>query len=329
MTLGERRTRLGDGTPLALFRVAAGPRIGHGHLRRAEVLARTLGGRSVVSLRGAGAPTNLTATPRGGAAATLMRLRPAVLVLDDPHARHAGVWASAATRRGIPVVSLHDLGIARVDSTLAIDGSIASPVGGWPSAQTRRGLAYAVIRPPRRARRGPRVDRVLVSLGGGPRAALTRAVVTELARRLPGVDLLVPRGCADLCGAAVDGRVRRVAAPQGLAPWFARVDMAIVGGGVSLYEAVAAGLPTVALPVVPAQARTIRAFAARRLTIDAGGHRESVATVARRVADLVQTAVADRAWRRRVQREGPRVIDGRGAQRVARAILSVTETGHA
>ncbi len=138
--------------------------------------------------------------------------------------------------------------------------------------------------------------------------------------------MLVPQGGHDLCHAAGPARVRPVAAPNGLTPWLARVDVAIVGGGVSLYEAVAAGLPTVAVPVVPAQAPTIRAFASRRLTLDAGGRRGAVTTVARRVADLVDAAVADHAWRRRVHREGPRLVDGRGAQRVARAILAVAET---
>jgi spore coat polysaccharide biosynthesis predicted glycosyltransferase SpsG len=314
-----------SGAPVVLFRVAAGPRIGHGHLRRAEALARTLGGPSVLSMRGAGAPTSLTLLPPGGTGATLEIVRPAVLVLDDPHARHAQAWASAATRRRIPVVSLHDLGIARVESTLAIDGSVTSPAHGWPAARTLRGLAYAVIRPPRRARRGVEVDRMLVSLGGGAREALTRAVLAELVRRHPGVDLLVPQACHDPQAVTGPARVRRVAAPDGLAPWFARVDVAIVGGGVSLYEAVAAGLPTVAVPVVPAQVPTIRAFAARRLTFDAGGRRGSVTTVARRVADLVDAMVADRAWRRRVQREGPRLVDGRGARRVARAIHAVAE----
>jgi len=314
-----------SGAPFVLFRVAAGPRIGHGHLRRAEALAQTLGRPSALSLRGAGAPTSLKAVPSGGAGATLEFVRPAVLVLDDPHARHAQAWVAAAARRRVPVVSMHDLGIARVDSTLAIDGSVISPAHGWPAAGTLRGLAYAVIRPPRRTRRGLQVDRMLISLGGGARAALTRAVLTELVRRHPGVDMLVPQGGRDLCDRDGPARIRRVAAPDGLSAWFARVDVAVVGGGVSLYEAVAAGLPTVAVPVVPAQARTIRAFAARRLTFDAGGRRESVTAVARRVADLVDAAVADRAWRRRVQREGPRLVDGRGAQRVAHAILAVAE----
>ncbi len=163
-----------NGAPFVLFRVAAGPRIGHGHLRRAEALARTLGRPSALSVRGAGAPTSLTAVSSGGAGATLEVVRPAVLVLDEPHVRHAQAWVSAATRRHIPVVSLHDLGIARVDSTLAIDGSVTSPAHGWAAADTLRGLAYAVIRPPRRARRGVQVERMLVSLGEG-RARRSRA----------------------------------------------------------------------------------------------------------------------------------------------------------
>ena len=118
---------------------------------------------------------------------------------------------------------------------------------------------------------------MLVSLGGGAREALTRAVLTELVRRHPGVDMLVPQWGARRLRRGWP-RLASVAwrHPTDWQPWFARVDVAIVGGGVSLYEAVAAGLPTVAVPVVPAQAPTIRAFAARRLTLDAGGRRGAV-----------------------------------------------------
>lgn len=311
-------------TGLVLFRVAAGPRLGHGHLRRAEVLAGVLGWPAGVSIRGAGQHHgSLARVATGGPGETLDAARPAVLVLDDPHPAHGRAWVAAATRRRIPVVSLHDLGLARVASTLAVDGSVVSPEGGWPARRVLRGLGYAVIARPRRRSASRDVRRVLVTLGGGSRATLTRAIVAELERRYPRLEILVTHGWPEgSTGRA--SRVRIVRAPDGLAPWFARVDLAVVGGGVSLYEAVAAGLPTVAVPVVPAQHPTIRAFARLGLTVDGAGRASSVGRVVRRIADRVGTIAADDDWRHSVWRDGPRVVDGHGAERVARAIAALS-----
>ena len=104
----------------------------------------------------------------------------------------------------------------------------------------------------------------------------------------------------------------------------ADVDAAIVGGGRSLYEAIAAGVPAVGVAVVSAQVPTVRAFAARRLAID-GGPVSEPSVAGRRVVRAFAALQADAAWRRRVRTEGPRAVDGRGAQRVARAITTLTE----
>lgn len=308
-----------------LFRVAAGPRIGHGHLRRAEVLARALRWPATVSIRGAARVAGaLTPVPDAGAGATLDGVAPDLLVLDDPHPVHGRTWVRAAARRHVPVVSLHDLGLARVASTLAIDGSIVSPAHGWPAERVLRGLDYAVIAAPSPGRPAGQVRRALVSLGGGPRPALTRAILAQLRERHPSVHWLVTHAAPE---PREPGRqhVRPIVARRGLGPWFARVDVAIVGGGISLYEAVAAGVPTIAVPVVRAQRPTIRGFAARNLAIDGGGRSSTVAAIARRVADRFDALVADARWRRDVRRMGPRAIDGRGAKRVAAAIAAVSE----
>lgn len=313
----------------ALFRVAAGPRIGHGHLRRAEALARALGRSARVSIRGAGgAATQLSVVAPASPGATLDAVRPRVLILDDPHAGHGRAWVSAAARRRVPVASLHDLGIARVASNLAIDGSVVSPSRGWPAGRALRGLDYTVIRRPRRSMRQGAVRQVLVSLGGGPRQALSRAVVEEVVRRLPGVEVFVTQQEHMPLVADVRDRVRPIVARDGLGPWFARVDVAIVGGGVSLYEAVAAGVPSVALAVVAAQVPTIRGFARQQLTVSAGLATGAPRNVARRVAAGVERLARDVARRDVIRHAGPQLVDGLGARRVAEAIVALSEEAH-
>ncbi|MCC6163521.1 MAG: hypothetical protein IT182_09250 [Acidobacteria bacterium] len=312
-----------------LFRVAAGPRIGHGHLRRAEALAAALGQPAALSLRGAcRAPTTLPVVEGQSAIRTLRRLAPAVVVIDDPRAKASRVWADAALRHAVPVVSVHDLGLARIPSMLAVDGSVSSPARGWPSDAVLRGLPYAVIRQPMLTRHVGAVRRLLVSLGGGPRVALTRAIVREVARRHPEIEIVVTQpGIAGTPGAS---RVTSVVLPNGLAPTLAHADLAILGGGISLYEAIAAGVPTVAVAIVASQRPTIRGFAAAGLARDGAGRARTQKDVAHRVADGVDEAIRDLAWRRHVRRAGPQAIDGYGASRVARAIVRlVGETGRA
>lgn len=301
----------------ALLRVAAGPRLGLGHLRRAEVLVRALGRPCVLSLRGAGQVRGgVPAIPTAGPGATLDAVRPRVLILDDPHHGASRPWCVAARRQGVAVVSIHDLGLAPVPSDLAVDGSIVRR-GRLAAGCSLRGPEFAVIAPPGRRRRRARVRRVLVSLGGGPRATLAARLASKLHRRWPALEILVTGGEGDGEGFAW------VAAPSGLAPWLARVDAAILGGGVSLYEAVAAGVPSIGLAVVAAQQPTVRGFAARGLALDAGlaSRRAGPGSVVRQMERLL----ADGPWRERAAVEGPRVVDGGGAARVARAIVALVE----
>ena len=76
-----------------VFRIAAGPRLGFGHLIRCRAIARALGVMPRVSIRGT------AATRRAGAALGLRvldggpglldRETPQVLVVDDPSAKAA------------------------------------------------------------------------------------------------------------------------------------------------------------------------------------------------------------------------------------------------
>src|SRR5690606_6255368 len=68
----------------ALFRVAAGPRLGFGHLRRATVLAGALDEPCALSVRGAATLRRPWRQAPPGPDAALQTLRPRLLVIDDP-----------------------------------------------------------------------------------------------------------------------------------------------------------------------------------------------------------------------------------------------------
>ena len=184
-----------------VFRVAAGPRLGFGHLVRCRAIARALGVEARVSIRGTAATrragTTLGLQVMAGGPGLLDREAPRVLVVDDPSAAAARPWVGAARRRGVAVVVIGDGAKARLDADLTVDGSVVAAPD--PADRTRLcGPRYAVVDPSvaaRRAARWPTDNRILVAVGGGAHVfAHVPAVVAALARQAPGADILVAPG---------------------------------------------------------------------------------------------------------------------------------------
>jgi spore coat polysaccharide biosynthesis predicted glycosyltransferase SpsG len=308
-----------------LFRAAAGPATGFGHLVRCRSIARALGVIPAVSIRGS-SETRATAAARGfdvrngGVALLRGTSRPDVLVIDDPSAEQAARWVNRAREAGVPVVTMHDAGLAYTDSDLAIDGSIA-PHADDPRL-TLAGPTYAALDPSIAAARSasPRVRAgVLVALGGGEAVqqwglALAGAVL----ERYPTTRVRVAVGFTHTPAPTADARIVWVCAPYGLADELRQAEVAVVGGGVTLYEAAALAAPAVAVAVVPGQQAAIDGFASRRAAVDGGllFDASSISVVADHVARLLVRP----AHARRLGQAGARIVDGRGVFRVADAV---------
>jgi UDP-2,4-diacetamido-2,4,6-trideoxy-beta-L-altropyranose hydrolase len=323
-----------------LFRAPAGPRRGFGHLLRCRALARAMGVRPVVALRGT--PATRRAARRlgvvvvaGSPASALRATGARLLVVDDPVARAAARWIAAARRAGRPVASIHDLGVGCLDADLVIDGSVITPALVARN-RTLTGLRYAVIDAAFSLAcipSGRRVQRVLVSLGGGPRRHQALAIAKAIAARLPRAVVRVvggfgPRPAANAIPIQSTpfgrcGVVAETGAVDGLRRELRRCDLAVVAGGVSLYEACASGVPTVALPVVGAQTVTVRAFARRGACRGLANVAAPPQLVAREVAMLA----ADARRRRALARSARRLVDGHGAGRVAAALARLVDGG--
>jgi spore coat polysaccharide biosynthesis predicted glycosyltransferase SpsG len=320
--------------PRCAFRVAAGPRIGFGHLLRARALARAIGQQAVVSVRG-GAAARAAARALGfrllHRAADLLAGAD-VLVVDDPSAPHGARWVRSARLRGIPSVAVHDAGIGAGRADLVVDGSIAA-------RRTSRdrllaGPTFCILDPRvRHARRRShgRAERrrpiVLISLGGGNQVRRHAArIVSEIDRLCPGVSIRVAGGMSR-GPLPVLPRGRWIVRRNGLGGALRAADIAVVAGGVTLYEACAIGTPAVATAVVPAQRLAIAAFAAAGAALDGGSIGAAPAAAARQVAASVASLVRDSATRRRLAVNGRRLVDGRGAARVARQISQLPAAG--
>ena len=304
-----------------LFRLAAGPRIGYGHLVRATVLAGAMKTPAVVSLRGNAVARKtagrLGCQVRGGSARVLLAaLHPDLVVIDDPSEHAATAWCLVARSEGIPVASVHDLGIGYCGADLTIDGSVTRPAGR-PTGPALLGPRYAIVAP--RADHAARRSRtVLVALGGGPRHGVALGIARAIRHACPDVTVRVASGHAPASARPVINGVEWLGPQRGLGDELARASIAVVGGGVTLYEACREGTPAVAIAVVPAQRPTIHAFARAGAVLDAGPTAPPA-----RTARVVETLLNDAVLRRRIGRTARLMIDGRGANRVAQVLAKL------
>lgn len=314
-----------------LFRLAAGPKVGFGHVARCRAVASALGVAPRVSVRGSAA-TRQAASRLGlsvvpGGLRALDRLRPAMVVVDDPSAAHARPWVDGARRRGIPVAALCDGGIGHVAADLVIDGSVRASA----TAADLAGPRYAVVDPRvttlRRAR--PRAGRrVCIAVGGGAHVfSQVPPLVAALARRSPDLRIDVAPGFTTRRRPALAGG--QWIPPAALASTLAVADVAVVAGGLTAYEACALGVPAVAVAVVPAQQPTVRGLAKRRAVVDGGPLYavDAAARISRAAAALIEAP----ARRQQLARTARQLVDGRGAERIATALRRLVDgrPGHA
>jgi spore coat polysaccharide biosynthesis predicted glycosyltransferase SpsG len=312
------------------FAAAAGPRRGFGHLVRCGVLADAFGCRRDIAIRGSLAMTYVAlrlgwSVHHGTPSRLLANFAPDLLVVDDPSPARVREWVRHARVHGVRVVTLHDLGIARASSDLAIDGSIA-PL----ETADLRGPRFAVVNPVfRRLRSMRRVSAppvVVIALGGGAAArSLSRCLGEQLASIAPAVQIKIASGFADSAKMPPLPVGCDWLAPSELAPSLATASAAIVAGGMTLYEACALGTPVVALPLVPAQRKAIRTFvrSGAALSAIAATRRQSMARAVRSVQRLLRHPHEGA----QMGRIGRALVDGRGTERVVRFLERATTKG--
>lgn len=318
-----------------LFRVAAGPRLGYGHLVRCVWLADALGVRPSVSIRGGEAARRVARRLGCGVvspnADPFGAERLDLLVVDDPGPGHVERWCEAGRQDGLFVVSLHDLGIGAGEADILVDGSITGNTDLVRRPGALIGPRFAILDPSLRTlpsspgRDRSEGERVLIALGGGPREQTAARLAAVILAKRPKASIRIAGGLTSRRRPGDDPRVVWLPPRRGLAHELADCTVAITGGGVTAYEACALGVPAVAVAVVPAQCSTIRALAAAGALLDGGRIGPATTTRARgraieRVAREVVTLLDDPSTRRRLGSFGRLLIDGRGARRVAEAV---------
>lgn len=101
-------------------------------------------------------------------------------------------------------------------------------------------------------------------------------------------------------------------------PLLLRADLAVTAGGQTMYECLATGIPAIAVRTADNQARQLRAAVRHGAVLDGGqvGTEAHPGELQRSLVD----ALASASLRRRLSATGMRLVDGRGALRLARAL---------
>lgn len=169
---------------------------------------------------------------------------------------------------------------------------------------------------PRVARR--RVERVLVTLGGLDAAELSERAVDVVLAALPRarVDAVVsPLGKAP----SLRPRLSLHRDPTSLRPLLEACDVVVCAGGQTLYEAAFTGAPALALELGPDQRGNLRSLAAAGTLVPLGVPRGAWR---RTLARALRALDGARARRQAMADAGQALVDGGGARRVARLVLS-------
>jgi spore coat polysaccharide biosynthesis predicted glycosyltransferase SpsG len=289
--------------------VNAGPSIGYGHAVRCLRLANALAGDASITFYPLSEPCRdfLVSGNTDGqfeileSTASINDLPP--LVITDLREAH-GITA-AIHRNDSRHISIHDLGLGQCCSDVVIDGSITRlfPYAPDKSRTFFIGPQYMITRDI--VTREKPSDTVLITFGGGSTANFASAVSEEVWKM--GLTPITTRGFI--------GSPPMTDAE--FADAMATCRFAISGSGVSLYDLLASGVPTMAVAFDRIQLRTADAFHERGAVLSAGLiDRLSPNALLGCCAEMLE----NRAHTQQLSETGRLLVDGKGLSRVVEIV---------
>ncbi len=339
-----------DRAPRVLLRSIASASVGAGHLKRDLALALALRGLGADVafalpqleapfagwLRDAGLPATAIgaalAPPEDAARSLAAQPAPDWIVVDD-YALDARWHAAAAAASGARIAVIDDLADRPLAADMVVDPNEQpdharryAAVLARPArllAGCRHALLDAVYEDaPRHAPQQP-VRSLGVFMGGsdarGVTAGVLRACRAAFAGEIEVVATSAYRHLAALQAlAAADPLLRLSLDLPELAAFHARHGLQVGAGGSANWERCCIGTPTLAVPLAENQRAVLPALAARGAVALWDG--DPLADP-QGLAGAVAALLADAPQRARLSTAGRRLVDGRGALRVALALL--------
>jgi UDP-2,4-diacetamido-2,4,6-trideoxy-beta-L-altropyranose hydrolase len=330
----------------ALFRFDAGAGVGLGHFSRCLSLAEALGHAGIgrVMLVPADGPLEQQVASAGHVAehrhadadqdgdvdeviASARRHRCRWVVVDSY--RFPAAALGRVRDAGFVVVAIDDLAREPLPAQIVVNGGAQAPRLAYASASgdTRflLGAQYALLRPEFWAQPGREIGapvrHVLLTLGGSDPDGGTLAILKTIDAHQATFAVSVVIGPffenSDRLETAIRGSRHDVdiaRAPATLLPLMRAADLAIAGGGQTLYELASTGTPTIAVRVADNQRDSMNALAEAGVVVHGGAlsHGTPEPVLGDRFAALLE----DVTLRQRLSRTGQTVVDGRGAERV-------------
>lgn len=281
--------------------VDAGPQLGYGHAVRCLRLAKSLVRRNPVVFHPLSDSCREFIESSGYAVANGSAFPP--VVLTDLREAH-GIIA-AIHKQGAKHISIHDLGLAQCHSDIAIDGSITR-LFPYPANKNRTlflGPQYMITRDS--VKREKPGDSVLVTFGGGSTAAFAQKISEDLLR--VGLNPISTRGFI-----GSDPMTE-----QEFARAMSTCRFAISGSGVTLYDLLASGVPTIAVAFDRLQLRTAAAFHEHGAVLNAGlMHQLTPNVLMRHCLEMIE----NRSFVQRLTQAGQALVDGKGLSRVVEIV---------
>lgn len=175
------------------------------------------------------------------------------------------------------------------------------------------------------------IGRILVTTGGSDTAGATLLLLDILREVFPAAAVNVIVGPYFRSQTVKQLRIlvredRRLTLHEDVvdtASLMQRCDLAVSGGGQTLFELAASGTPTIGVKLADNQAGNLNTLAARGATVDAGGVEEP--GFRRRVRDAIRRLARDTAARQAMSRAARQAVDGLGARRIADAVHELSE----
>lgn len=263
------------------------------------------------------------------AAATAAAAAGAACVLVDSYRLEPG-YLPALRAASARVAVIDDNADRELSCDVLVNSNAAADRLAYRGDIGRRllGAAYAPLTRPfwNGAAGVPAGDALLVTFGGVDHYGLSQRLLRLLEGWTERLRVLVAVGPyydnADAirdAAAASRHEVELLEKPDGLAPAIARCALGVCAGGQTLYELAAFARPSLGISLWPVQRLNVGAFAA------AGASRplyyEDGPAFDERLREAVIALLDDAALRKRLGDAGARLVDGRGASRVARALL--------
>lgn len=331
--------------PSVAFRTTGGVASGLGHVSRCLALAQALRALEVESLfllDGDGTIRDRVAAAGFPAAGVRAAHDLADTVREcrawRPHAVIVDSYATGpAYFRGLagtwPLVVLDDLADRELPVDLIVNGSAGADrlaYRGAPHTRYLLGPRFVPLRPdfaepPARVTRAE-VRRVLVTVGGSDPTGFTAQLVRWTAKALGDVtqDVVVGpfvRGAERRSGEAALGPVVLHEDPPDMRRLMLEADLAVSGGGQTIYELAASATPAIAIRMAQNQTGNLTALseAGALQWVGAAGD----AALESHLSDALVALAAAPHRREAMGRRGRALVDGKGAARAARAVMEL------